>query len=68
MLKEALERETSKKEKEKGVIAGVNVEYADASEKRKLSTILNKLKKIPTGQKTLKKLGGIRNACFFGAD
>lgn len=56
MLKEALERETSKKEKEKGVIAGVNVEYADASEKRKLSTILNKLKKIPTGQKTLKNL------------
>lgn len=56
MLKEALERSSSKKERTEGVIAGVNVLYGDASEKRKLTIILNKLKKIPTGKKTLENL------------
>lgn len=56
MLKEALEQSSSKKEREEGVIAGVKVQYSDASEKRKLTIILNKLKKIPTGRKTLENL------------
>ncbi len=56
MLKEALAQKSPKGEKTEGVIAGVNVQYSDASEKRKLTIILNKLKKIPTGRKTLENL------------
>lgn len=56
MLKEAWKQKAPNKEKTDGVIVGVKVQYADASEKRKLTIILNKLKKIPTGRKTLEKL------------
>lgn len=56
MLKEVLDQESPKKGKTDGVIAGVKVQYADASEKRKLTLILNKLKKIPTGKKVLENL------------
>ena len=38
------------------VVNGVNVEFTDAAEKRKLTIILNKLKKIPTGQKALAEM------------
>ena len=40
-------------EVQKAVINGINVEFTDDSQKRKLTRILNKLKKIPTGQKAL---------------
>lgn len=56
MLEEALAQTSPKKKKERGVIAGVAVEYVGASEKRKLTIILNKLKKIPTGRKTLENM------------
>lgn len=56
MLKEVLASKPLKEEKKDAVVAGVKVQYADASEKRKLSIILNKLKNIPTGRKTLENL------------
>lgn len=43
-------------EMQAAVINGVNVEFTDAAQKRKLTLILNKLKKIPTGQKALADL------------
>lgn len=43
-------------EAQTAVINGVNVAFTDAAEKRKLTLILNKLKKIPTGQKALADL------------
>lgn len=43
-------------ETQAAVINGVNVEFTDAAQKRKLTLILNKLKKIPTGQKALADL------------
>lgn len=45
-------------EAQTAVINGVNVEFTDAAEKRKLTLILNKLKKIPTGQKALSDMAG----------
>lgn len=56
MLKEVSDRKPPEAGKEEGVIGGVKVRYAGDAEKRKLSFIIGKLKKIPTGRKTLENL------------